>query len=82
MELNKILEKDLKLACLIPTHCTGKASGSYCTALPHELRMASFRGGRALCLRGLESSVNSVRFGVGLPLPHFLSLLIMDKETS
>ena len=32
MELNKILERDLKLACLIPTHCTGKASGSYCTA--------------------------------------------------
>lgn len=31
MELNKILERDLKLACLIPTHCTEKASCSYCT---------------------------------------------------
>ena len=83
MELNKILERDLKLACLIPTHCTGKASGSYCTALPTSSgwRRLCARG-RALRLHGLESSVDSVKFGVGLPLPHFLSLLIMDKETS
>lgn len=26
-----ILERDLKLACLIPTRCTGKAPCSYCT---------------------------------------------------
>ena len=94
MELNKILERDLKLACLIPTHCAGKAPGPYCTAVdqgPNERRMAlptsSGRRrlcarGRALCLRGLASSVDSVKFGVGLPLPHFLLLLTMDKETS
>lgn len=34
----KILERDLKLACLIPTQCTGKASCSYCTG-PHQLRV-------------------------------------------
>ena len=32
MELNKILERGLKLACLIPTQCTGKGSCSYCTS--------------------------------------------------
>lgn len=32
MELNKILKRDLKLACLIPTHCTGKAACPYCTS--------------------------------------------------
>lgn len=83
MELNKILERDLKLACLIPTHCGGKAPGSYCTALP------TSSGRRQLCARGRALSAwPSVicrlcsKFGVGLPLPHFLLLLTMDKETS
>ena len=83
MELNKILERDLKLACLIPTHCAGKAPGPYCTALPTSSgRRRLCARGRALCLRGLASSVDSVKFGVGLPLPHFLLLLTMYKETS
>lgn len=50
----KILERDLKLACLIPTQCTGKASCSYCTG-PHQLRV---RAGR-LCPRCSDDSLCS-----------------------
>ena len=83
MELNKILERDLKLACLIPTHCTGKASDSYCTSSPRAQDTAgSAQGaGLSICMSYL-SSVDFVKLGMGLHLPHFLSFLIMDKEMS
>lgn len=83
MELNKILERDLKLACLIPTHCTGKASGSYCTSSPRAQDTAGSAQGAGLSVcTSYLSSVDFVKLGMGLHLPHFPSFLIMDKETS
>lgn len=74
MELNKILERDLKLACFIPIHCTGKASCSYCTSSTIAW----------LCPRcpalSLPVPLPLRALGMGLAWPPFRSFLTMDKE--
>lgn len=79
----KILERDLKLACLIPTHCTGKASCSYCTG-PHQLGARA--GAVPKVLRWLPTCLPTrslaIRPGLDLPSPHFHPVLNTDKEMS
>lgn len=71
MELNKILERDLKLACLIPTHCTGKASCSYCTSCTqaHDNRGCAQGAGHS-AYTPLPAFCPFCGAWVGLPLPH------------
>lgn len=80
MELNKILERDLKLACLIPTQCTGKASCSYCTSSAR-LRQP----GPCTSARAPHSYIPPVCYLLW-DAPHGLTLspfiLIMGKEMS
>lgn len=63
MELNKILERDLKLACLIPTHWTEKASCSYCTISAWAFNNTGHAQGTGLAIRApYPSSVGFTHF--------------------
>lgn len=79
MELNKILERGLKLACLIPTQCTGKASCSYCTS-PTSLPLGGPRPGCQLPSHTASLPAQPQEALHSLTCTSFPFILITDKE--